>query len=64
MNQEENALAEKIGAVLVGEDKYMTLIIVLSIAATTGHMLGMPKIELQRILMRLYDKRVMESRTQ
>lgn len=47
---------------LMGEDKYTTLIAALSIASTTAHMLGISKLEVQVILTRLYEKRERETK--
>jgi hypothetical protein len=47
-------------ALFVGKDKRLSVIAALSIAATSAHMIGMSKIELQKILIRLYDKRISE----
>ena len=46
---------------LVGKDKELTIIAALSIAATTAFMIGLPKLELQKMLVRMYDRRVAEA---
>ena len=42
---------------LVGSNKALTVVAALSIAVTTAHMIGIPKLELQKMLMRMYAKR-------
>lgn len=58
---EVTPLAEGIGAFLLGKSKLDTLTICLSIAATTGFLLGVSKLDLQKMLIRYYDKRQTES---
>lgn len=45
---------------LPGENRELTLQACLSIASTTAVLMGMPKIELQRRIILLYDKRIAE----
>ena len=49
-----------LGDLLVGKDMFLTIVACLSTAATTAHLIGMPKLELQKMLMRCYDKRIAE----
>ena len=42
---------------LVGKNKRLTIIAALSVAVTTAHMIGIPKLELQKMLMRMYASR-------
>jgi hypothetical protein len=44
----------------VGKDIEVCIHAALSIAATIAHLIGMPKMELQKKLMRMYDERVAE----
>ncbi len=46
---------------LEAQAKDLTITAALSIAATTAHMIGMPKIELQKILIRCFDRRIAET---
>lgn len=42
---------------LVGEDKFLTVVAALSIATTSAHMINMPMLELQSMLVRMFQKR-------
>jgi hypothetical protein len=50
-------------ALLEGKDKKLAIVAALSIAATTAHMIGMPKLELQKMLVHLCDKLIAEAKT-
>lgn len=63
-NKQESQLAEiqnGLVSLLIGKDKELVICACLSIAATTAHMIGMPKLQAQTMLMRIYDKRVAEA---
>lgn len=60
---EADEISAGLVALLEGKDKRLTIIAALSIAATTAHMIGMPKLELQTMLIRMYDRRVAEENT-
>ena len=47
---------------LVGADMFETLIVCLSIASTSAILMRMSKLEVQKLLMELYDKRIAEGR--
>jgi hypothetical protein len=55
-------IQDSLVGLLVGKDKMLTIVASLSIAATTAHMIGLPKLEIQGMLMRMYDKRVAEAK--
>lgn len=51
-------------ALLVGKKMRLSLIAALSVAATTAHMMGIPKLEAQALFMRMQDERFREAHTQ
>jgi hypothetical protein len=66
VTQEEQVEEIKGGLVklLVGKDKALTIVAALSIATTSAFMVGMPKLELQEMLIRLYDSKVRDAKKQ
>jgi hypothetical protein len=60
MDQQIKSIQDGLMALLVGKDKRLSIVAMLSCAATTAHMIGASKIEIQEILIRCYDKRVAE----
>jgi len=54
----ESGLAE----LLRGEDKHLTLVAALSIAVTTAFLTGITKLEVQKMIMRMYERRESEER--
>ena len=57
MTVEEQRIADGLESLLVGENKKLTIVAALSIAVSTAHMIGVPKLELQKMLMRMYARR-------
>lgn len=49
---------------LPGRNKYTCLVAMISAAVTTARLLGMPKMELQQMLVRIWDKRSISEREQ
>jgi hypothetical protein len=60
MDQQIKSIQDGLMALLVGKDKRLSMIAMLSCAATTAHMIGASKIEIQELLLRYYDRRVAE----
>jgi hypothetical protein len=65
MSEEETAEMEEIKAglveLLVGKNKVLSIVAAVSVAATAAHMVGMSKMDLQKLLIRMYDARVAEA---
>lgn len=59
-SEQQKRIQAGLADLLTGEDKGLTVIAALSIAATTAHQLGMPKLDLQKMLIRMYDQREKE----
>lgn len=55
------AIMERVSEALVGMNMRGTIVACLSLAATTANLIGMPKMELQKMLIRFYDKRIAEA---
>lgn len=58
LSQQIKAVEDGLTALFVGKDKRLSITAACSVAATTAHMIGMSKLELQKILIRCYDRRV------
>jgi hypothetical protein len=58
---EQRQIQDGLVALLEGKNKRLAIIAALSVAATTAHMIGMPKMDLQKMLMRMYDRRIAEA---
>lgn len=57
-DEEVQSIQAGLMKLLVGKNKRLAMIAMLSCAATTAHMVGASKIEIQEILIRCYDKRI------
>ena len=63
-SEQQKRIQEGLEALLTGEDKRLTIVAAMSIACTTAHQLGIPKLELQAMLVRIYEKREKEAGAQ
>ena len=58
--REFHEISMGLAILLDGKSKRLALTAALSVAATTAHMIGMPKLEAQRMFVEMYDRRVAE----
>jgi hypothetical protein len=61
-SEQQVRIANGLADLLVGEDKWLTIVAAMSLACTTAHQIGIEKLELQKLLMRMYDRREAEAR--
>ena len=61
LERQQADISDSLISLFEGKDKHLSMVAAMSIAVTTGFMLGIPKIELQKLMMRMYDKRVREN---
>ena len=57
---QQKQIEEGLLSLFEGKDKFLSILACLSISATTARMIGLPKLELQKILIRCYDRRIEE----
>ena len=60
---ELDEIMEGLEGLLVGKNMRLTITAALSIACTSAFLLGIPKLELQKMLMRMYDARIAEKKS-
>lgn len=61
-SEQQKRIEEGLAGLLVGEDKLLTIVAAMSLACSTAHQIGINKLELQTMLMRMYDRREAEAR--
>lgn len=57
---EYQAVVDGLSDLFMGKSKRLSMLACLSVAATTAHMIGVSKIEAQKVFVRCYDQREKE----